>query len=52
VVLNNMKTMVGMTMKDAPTSLGAPEELRLMNRFYLAVRLASAGLPPKRQTGE
>jgi AcrR family transcriptional regulator len=39
VVLNNMKTMVGMIMKDAPTSLGAPEELRLMNRLYLAAKL-------------
>jgi AcrR family transcriptional regulator len=39
VVLNNMKTMVGMTMKDAPTSPGAPEQLRLMNRLYLAARL-------------
>ncbi|WP_207230943.1 TetR/AcrR family transcriptional regulator [Bradyrhizobium sp. Leo121] len=40
VVLNNMKTMVGMTMKDAPTTPGAPEQLRLMNRLYLAARLA------------
>ncbi|MEW6643822.1 MAG: helix-turn-helix domain-containing protein [Pseudomonadota bacterium] len=40
VVLNNMKTMVGMTMKDAPTSPGAPDQLRLMNRLYLAARLA------------
>jgi predicted DNA-binding WGR domain protein len=40
VVLNNMKTMVGMTRKDAPTSPGAPDELRLMNRLYLAARLA------------
>jgi hypothetical protein len=40
VVLNNMKTMVGMTMKDAPTSPGAPGELRLMNRLYLAAKLA------------
>jgi AcrR family transcriptional regulator len=39
VVFNNMRTMVGMTMKDAPTSLGAPDELRLMNRLYLAERL-------------
>jgi AcrR family transcriptional regulator len=39
VVLNNMKTMVGMTLKDAPTSPGAPAELRLMNRLYLAARL-------------
>jgi AcrR family transcriptional regulator len=42
VVLNNMKTMVGMTMKDAPTSPGAPEQLRLMNRLYLAAKLAPA----------
>jgi AcrR family transcriptional regulator len=40
VVLNNMKTMVGMTMKDAPTSPGAPDQLRLMNRLYLAAKLA------------
>jgi hypothetical protein len=39
VVLNNMKTMVGMANKEAPTSLGAPEELRLMNRLYLAAKL-------------
>lgn len=39
VVLNNMKTMGGMTLKDAPTSPGAPDELRLMNRLYLAARL-------------
>jgi AcrR family transcriptional regulator len=43
VVLNNMKTMVGMTMKDAPTSPGAPDQLRLMNRLYLATKL-----PPRR----
>jgi AcrR family transcriptional regulator len=46
VVLNNMKTMVGMTMKDAPTSPGAPDQLRLMNRLYLAAKLA-----PGRATG-
>jgi AcrR family transcriptional regulator len=40
IVLNNMKTMVGMTMKDAPTSPGAPDQLRLMNRLYLAAKLA------------
>jgi hypothetical protein len=39
LVLNNMKTMVGMAMKDAPTSPGAPNELRLMNRLYLAAKL-------------
>jgi AcrR family transcriptional regulator len=50
VVLNNMKTMVGMTMKEAPTSLGAPAELRLMNRLYLAAKLGSRALasgPPR-----
>jgi AcrR family transcriptional regulator len=41
VVLNNMKTMVGMTMKDAPTSAGAPDQLRLMNRLYLAAACRS-----------
>jgi hypothetical protein len=35
-----MKTMVGMTVKDAPTSPGAPDQLRLMNRLYLAAKLA------------
>jgi hypothetical protein len=40
VLLNNMKMMVGMMMRDAPTSPGAPDELRLMNRLYLAARLA------------
>jgi AcrR family transcriptional regulator len=39
VVLNNMKTMVGMAMNDAPTTPGAPDQLRLMNRLYLATRL-------------
>jgi AcrR family transcriptional regulator len=39
VVLNNMKTMVAMAVKDAPTTPGAPEQLRLMNRLYLAARL-------------
>ena len=39
VVLNNMKTMVGMTMNDAPTTPGAPDQLRLMNRLYLAAVL-------------
>jgi AcrR family transcriptional regulator len=41
VVLNNMKTMVGMANKAAPTSLGAPNELRLMNRLYLAAKLGT-----------
>ncbi|EHH69711.1 transcriptional regulator [Gluconobacter morbifer G707] len=39
VVLNTMKVLRGMTMKDAPTTLGAPDELRRMNRLYLADRL-------------
>jgi AcrR family transcriptional regulator len=47
VVLNNMKTMVGMTMKDAPTTPGAPDQLRLMNRLYLA-----AVLRPSRLTAQ
>jgi len=52
VVLNNMKTMVGITMEDAPTSLGAPDELRLMNRLYLTAKLAPGRLLPKRQTAQ
>jgi AcrR family transcriptional regulator len=44
VVLNNMKTMVGMTMSDAPTTPGAPDQLRLMNRLYLAAVLRPARL--------
>jgi AcrR family transcriptional regulator len=44
VVLNNMKTMVGMTMKDAPTTPGAPDQLRLMNRLYLAAILGPGRL--------
>jgi AcrR family transcriptional regulator len=39
VVLNNMKTMVHMVRNEAPTSQGAPEELRLMNRLYVAAKL-------------
>jgi len=54
VLLNNMKTMVAMTLdKSAPTSPGGPAELRLMNRLYLASKLAGheppaalAGAPP------
>ncbi|MFT8644052.1 TetR/AcrR family transcriptional regulator [Gluconacetobacter sp.] len=45
VVLNNMKTMLGMALKTAPTSPGAPDELRLMNRLYLATRLMPAQKP-------
>jgi AcrR family transcriptional regulator len=41
VLLNNMKTMVAMTLdKSAPTSPGSADELRLMNRLYLASKLA------------
>jgi AcrR family transcriptional regulator len=47
VVLNNMKTMVGMTVNDAPTTPGAPDQLRLMNRLYLA-----AVLRPGRPTAQ
>jgi AcrR family transcriptional regulator len=43
VVLNNMKTMVGMTMNDAPTTPGAPDQLRLMNRLYLEAVLRPGG---------
>ena len=49
VVLNNMKTLVAMTTKDAPTSPGAPDQLRLMNRLYLVAKLAAEGgaSPPR-----
>jgi AcrR family transcriptional regulator len=41
VLLNNMKTMVAMTFnKSVPTSPGSAGELRLMNRLYLACKLA------------
>ena len=42
VVLNNMKTMVAMITKDAPTSAGAPDQFRLMNRLYLTAKLTPA----------
>ncbi|HVX74996.1 MAG TPA: helix-turn-helix domain-containing protein [Bradyrhizobium sp.] len=43
VVLNNMKTMVAMTIdKSAPASPGSAEELRLMNRLYLVSKLAGS----------
>jgi hypothetical protein len=32
--------MVAMTTKDAPTSPGAPDQLRQMTRLYLAAKLA------------
>jgi AcrR family transcriptional regulator len=44
VVLSNMKTMVGMTMNDAPTTPGAPDQLLLMNRLYLAAVLGPSRL--------
>ena len=47
VVLNNMKTMARMARDEAPTSPGAPEELRLMNRLYLAAKLE-----PDRRSGD
>ena len=40
VVLNNMKVMLAMTTKDAPTTPGAPDQLRLMTRLYLTAKLA------------
>ena len=43
VVLNTMKTMAHMVRGEAPTSPGAPEELRVMNRLYLAARLTRTG---------
>jgi AcrR family transcriptional regulator len=46
VVLNNMKTMWGMAKKDVPTTPGAPDQLRLMNRIYLAAVLRSGRLVP------
>jgi AcrR family transcriptional regulator len=39
VVLSVMKTMVGMANKDVQTTPGAPDQLRLMNRLYLAAVL-------------
>lgn len=41
VVLNVMKTMAHMARNEAPTCPGAPEELRLMNRLYLAAKLGT-----------
>ncbi|AQS86763.1 transcriptional regulator [Neoasaia chiangmaiensis] len=42
VVANNMKTMLGMTNGSLPTSNGASDELRFMNRLYLVSRLKAA----------
>jgi AcrR family transcriptional regulator len=40
VVANNMKAMLGMALGTAPTAQGAQDELRMMNRLYLAARLS------------
>ncbi|MGF6507058.1 TetR/AcrR family transcriptional regulator [Paraburkholderia sp. 32] len=41
VLLNNMKTIAAMTLdQSAPSSPGGPDELRLMNRLFLAHKLA------------
>ncbi|NHO34267.1 TetR/AcrR family transcriptional regulator [Acetobacter fallax] len=40
VVLNTMKVLRSMLANDAPTTSGAPDELRRMNRLYLSDRLA------------
>src|SRR5258705_210585 len=40
-LLKNLKTMAAMTLdKSVPSSSGSPNELRLMNRLYLASKLA------------
>ncbi|GBR09625.1 TetR/AcrR family transcriptional regulator [Gluconobacter frateurii] len=39
VVLNTMKALRSMLAKEAPTTPGAPDELRRMNRLYLSDRL-------------
>jgi AcrR family transcriptional regulator len=45
VVFNNMKTMAQMDRHEAPTSPGAPAELRQMNRLYLAAKLGTRRSP-------
>jgi AcrR family transcriptional regulator len=50
VVLNNMKTMAGMAKKEVPTSPGAPNELRLMNRLYLAAKLGTRSQRARKQS--
>ena len=48
VLLNNMKLMVAMTVdKSVATSPGAANELRLMNRLYLASKLAASASRPR-----
>ena len=51
VVLNNMKTMMRMATNDAPTTHGAPDQLRLMNRLYLAAVLGLGRLTAQERTG-
>jgi AcrR family transcriptional regulator len=51
VVLNNMKTMAGMANKEAPSSLGAPDELRLMNRLYLKAKLGTRSPRARKKLG-
>jgi hypothetical protein len=51
VVLNNMKTMVGMVSNEAPTTLGAPDELRLMNRLYLTAKLGTRSPRARKKRG-
>jgi hypothetical protein len=51
VVLNNMKAMVGMANNEAPTSFGAPDELRLMNRLYLAAKLGTRSPRARKKRG-
>jgi hypothetical protein len=45
VAPNGLKTMVDIAAKDAPASPGTPDELRLVNRLYLAPKLATSRLP-------
>jgi hypothetical protein len=44
VVYNNIKTMAGKATNGTPTTPGAPDQLRLMNRLYLAVILGAVRL--------
>ncbi|GBR03281.1 TetR/AcrR family transcriptional regulator [Acetobacter oeni] len=46
VILNNMKTMLGMTLGEVPATPGAPDELQRMNRLYLSSRLTPYRDPP------
>jgi hypothetical protein len=40
-----------MANNDAPTSLGAPDELRLMNRLYLAAKLGTRSPRARKKRG-